>query len=130
MIPEKIFNILVLEDNFGDFYLLKEYLEECLPLVNVVQIERFKDLKEQSSIDTFDYIFLDMSLPDKSGEELIQEVLNIAKTIPVIALTGFSDQSFSKKALELGVTEYLLKDDLNSIELQNKIFDKENGILC
>ena len=119
-------NIIVLEDNFGDFFLLKEYIEECLEQVNIENLIRFKELQEiANTISDYDYIFLDMSLPDKSGEELIKEVIKIAKNVPVIMLTGFSSEAFSKKAIELGVKEYLLKDELNSSELQNKVFFNE-----
>jgi DNA-binding response OmpR family regulator len=119
-------NIIVLEDNFGDFFLLKEYIEECLEQVNIENLIRFKELQEiANTISNYDYIFLDMSLPDKSGEELIKEVIKIAKNVPVIMLTGFSSEAFSKKAIELGVKEYLLKDELNSSELQNKVFFNE-----
>jgi DNA-binding response OmpR family regulator len=120
-------NIIVLEDNFGDFFLLKEYIEECLEQVNIVNYIRFKEIQETAnSITNYDYIFLDMSLPDKSGEELIKEVIKIAKNVPVIMLTGFSSDTFSKKAIELGVKEYLSKDELSSSLLQNKVFFNEN----
>lgn len=128
MKPEKLINILVMEDNYGDFYLLKEYIEDCLEHVNIVNIERFKELIEIAHVieSSYDYIFLDMSLPDKSGEELVKEVIKIAKSVPVIMLTGFSSDTFSKKALDLGIKEYLLKDELSSSLLQNKIFFNEN----
>lgn len=127
MATDNCINIIVLEDNFGDFFLLKEYIEECLEQVNIVNYIRFKEIQETAnSITNYDYIFLDMSLPDKSGEELIKEVIKIAKNIPVIMLTGFSSDTFSKKAIELGVKEYLSKDELSSSLLQNKVFFNKN----
>ncbi len=127
MVTDNCINIIVLEDNFGDFFLLKEYIEECLEQVNIVNYIRFKEIQETAnSITNYDYIFLDMSLPDKSGEELIKEVIKIAKNIPVIMLTGFSSDTFSKKAIELGVKEYLSKDELSSSLLQNKVFFNKN----
>ena len=124
---DKCINIIVLEDNLGDYYLLKEHFEECFEKVNSLNLIRFKDLTEiANSIENYDYIFLDMSLPDKSGEDLIKEVIKIAKKVPVIMLTGFSSKDFSKKAKELGIKEYLLKDELSSSLLQNKVFFNEN----
>ena len=127
MATDNCINIIVLEDNFGDFFLLKEYIEECLDQVNIVNYIRFKEIQETAiSITNYDYIFLDMSLPDKSGEELIKEVIKIAENVPVIMLTGFPSDTFSKKALELGIKEYLSKDELSSSLLQNKVFLNEN----
>lgn len=119
---DKNYNIVVIEDNIGDFFLLEEYLNEKInnPLVN--HFERFSEFtKIANSIDEVDIIFLDLSLPDKSGKELVEEVLKISRNIPVVVLTGLSDFSFALKAIALGASDYLLKDELNSVALYKSI---------
>lgn len=119
----KNYKLIVVEDNLGDFFLLEEYLNEKIETPAIFHFERFKELLEfQDKITTeFDLIFLDLSLPDKSGTELIIEVLKISKKIPVVVLTGYSDFSFATKSLALGISDYLLKDDLNSTTLYKSI---------
>ncbi|MFI0427165.1 MAG: response regulator [Flavobacterium sp.] len=119
----KNYKLIVVEDNLGDFFLLEEYLNEKIETPTIFHFERFKELLEfQDKITTeFDLIFLDLSLPDKSGTELIIEVLKISKKIPVVVLTGYSDFSFATKSLALGISDYLLKDDLNSTTLYKSI---------
>ncbi|HQS54934.1 MAG: hypothetical protein B7Y15_05230 [Bacteroidetes bacterium 24-39-8] len=58
-------------------------------------------------------ILLDLSLPDKNGVALVQEMLQIAGNTPVIVLTGYTDVTFSIKSISLGVEDYLLKEDLS-----------------
>lgn len=111
---EKPYQILIIEDNLGDYILFEDYLEEHLLNFELLRKDTFfaaKDYFEKQG-NSFDIIFLDLSLPDLSGEELIIDVLKLAGTTPVIALTGFSDLDFSIKSLSLGIADYLLKDEL------------------
>lgn len=122
IVDEKKYNIIVIEDNLGDFFLLEEYLSEKIKLPTIKHFERFSEFKQTNeSLDNCDIIFLDLSLPDKSGTELVEEVLKISNKIPVVVLTGYSDFSFALKAIALGASDYLLKDEINSAILYKSL---------
>lgn len=109
------YRFLLIEDNFGDFFLIEEYLNEHFKNQELVRKSTFSEAKSiLNQGETFDVILLDLSLPDHSGEQLIIEMIQLAGGIPVIALTGFTDLEFSVKSLSLGVSDYLLKDDLSA----------------
>jgi PAS domain S-box-containing protein len=114
-VTAKQLNILVVEDNPGDYFLIEEYLSgEVLP-GSIFHVRTLVELKAKLLTHTvFDIILLDLSLPDGSGEELVKEVLAIAGEIPVIVLTGYADKDFGVRSLSLGVADYLLKDELNT----------------
>lgn len=117
------YKILIVEDNSGDFILIEDYLLE--QIVDPV-IENAKNFAEASTLlssrkTDFDIILLDLTLPDKSGRNLITEILKIASDIPVIVLTGFSDMEFSIESISLGISDYLLKNDLNASSLYKSI---------
>ncbi len=120
---KKAYSTLVIEDNFGDFILIEEYLAENALEVNPKRAETFLAAKKilQNPSHKFDIIFLDLSLPDLSGEQLIVEVLDLAVGTPVVALTGFSDLDFSIKSMSLGISDYLLKDELTPAILYKTI---------
>ena len=65
--------------------------------------------------------FLDLTLPDKSGNDLVKEVLQLSKKTPVVVLTGHSDYKYALNTISLGATDYMLKDELNSLELHKCI---------
>lgn len=122
IVDEKKYSIIVVEDNLGDFFLLEEYVSEKIKNPSVKHFERFSELNAfKEDVENYDIIFLDLSLPDKSGTELVEEVLKIAKNIPVVVLTGYTDFSFALKAIALGASDYLLKDELNSVALYKSI---------
>jgi PAS domain S-box-containing protein len=116
------FRILVIEDNPGDYLLIEDYLNE---VILAPQIENVTDFASASSVlssqGDFDIILLDLTLPDKSGRELITEIIKISGDIPVIVLTGFSDMEFSIESISLGISDYLLKNDLNASSLYKSI---------
>lgn len=119
----KIYNILVVEDNTGDFTLVEEFLLEHLDEFTVVHAKSFKNARQilLAKTSQFDVILLDLSLPDKTGLLLIQEIIAISFNIPIIVLTEYADIAFSIKSLSLGICDYILKDDLASNTLYKSI---------
>jgi len=117
------YKILVIEDNPGDFAIIEEYLHEEFLKPVIHQVSTFKEAKLLlAGIKMyFDVILLDLSLPDRSGMELISEMITLSLDCPIIVLTGYADISFSVKSLSLGISDYLLKDDLSSVPLYKSI---------
>jgi PAS domain S-box-containing protein len=114
--------ILVVEDNPGDFVLIEDYLKEKNPLVIITHKRTFEETQHViQTHSTFAAILLDLSLPDSSGEKLVKDVLALSGTTPVIVLTGFSDKEFGIKSLSWGISDYLLKDELEPALLNRSI---------
>ena len=109
----KSISLFVIEDNSGDFILLDEYLRDRFDEVMITRAITFKQAANLLQAEnSFQAILLDLSLPDKHGEQLVKEVVALARDIPVIVLTGYADIQFSVTSLSFGVADYLLKDDL------------------
>lgn len=115
--------ILVIEDNPGDFLLIRDYLEEQIDSLDLIHANRYSEAKNILSIKEtyFDVILLDLTLPDNFGEQLITDMMSINKGAPLIVLTGFSDLDFGIKSLSLKASDYLVKDDINPISLFKSI---------
>jgi len=117
------YNVLIVEDNPGDFALVEDFLFEHIEAPEIVQAKNFKAAKENLLKDNcrFDVILLDLSLPDNAGEPLIQEIIELCQNIPVIVLTGYTDFTFGVKSLSLGVSDYLIKDELTAMSLYKSV---------
>ncbi len=116
-------NILLIEDNPGDIELISDYLKDGLKNYALKIVKTFNKTKELLGNDEYtpDLILLDLSLPDMSGESLIKATLNLFPESPVIVLTGLKDYQFSIRSLEIGVADYLFKDELEHKILANSI---------
>ncbi len=123
MIKDKSdYHILVIEDNPGDLLLIEDYLREQIENPHIQTAKKFEEACYFLSTNQhFDIVLLDLSLPDKSGRELIFRIIEISQDIPVIVLTGFSDMEFSIESISLGISDYLLKNDLNASSLYKSI---------
>lgn len=123
MFNGRTLHILILEDNMGDFLLINEYLKEQINAIEIFHAKRFSEALPQLTDPDLplDVILLDLTLPDSTGEALIKMVVELRPEIPVIVLTGYADLEFSVKSLSLKVSDYLIKDDINSSSLYKSI---------
>ena len=64
----------------------------------------------EDASEPFDLVLLDLNLPDSSGLETLNAVLEVAKATPVVVLTGMSDARIGREAVERGAQDYLMKD--------------------
>lgn len=68
-----------------------------------VALDKFKEIKD------FDLIVTDINMPIMNGLELIKNIREIDKDIPVIIMSAHTEPEYIKSAEELGVDNYLLK---------------------
>src|SRR5690606_23442486 len=120
---ERSLHLLVIEDNSGDLLLIEDFLFEKVRNTYIQEPKSFREAKNslEDKENAFDAILLDLSLPDKSGQSLLDEILPLAHPIPVIVLTGYSDIEFGIKSLSIGIADYLLKDELTATSLYKSI---------
>jgi CheY-like chemotaxis protein len=50
-----------------------------------------------------------MTMPQMTGDELAQKLLNIKPDIPVILCTGFNEDITEEKALSMGIQKFVMK---------------------
>lgn len=117
------YKILVIEDNTGDYVIVEDYLLEFMMFPHLIRANSFQEAKSllTKKEHVFNVILLDLTLPDKEGQSLIQEINQLVEEIPVIVLTGYTDMSFAVNSLALGVADYILKDDMNAVMLYKSI---------
>ncbi|MCK5266534.1 MAG: response regulator, partial [Spirochaetes bacterium] len=63
----------------------------------------------RSQPDHFDLVVTDMTMPNMTGVELAEKLLQIRSDIPIILCTGFSDRVMQEKARSIGIREFINK---------------------
>ncbi len=102
--------VLLIEDNDVDAQLTQDLLSEWS--TEEFQVARATTLAEGLSLlsrERFDAMLLDLSLPDAFGLPTVREVHAASPTIPVVVLSGVSDQSLAIQAVRQGAQDYLVK---------------------
>jgi two-component system, response regulator YesN len=70
-----------------------------------------------------DVIITDVKMPDMSGIDLAMLVRQTGSGTRIIFLSGYTEFSFAKEAVRLGVDDYLLKSDLNETVVIKKLLE-------
>lgn len=60
--------------------------------------------------DDFDIVILDISLPERSGLEILQSIKSRWPSINVLMLSMYPQEQYAIRALKLGASAYLTKD--------------------
>jgi len=64
------------------------------------------DIVRQKKLDI---VLTDLNMPGMSGLEVAQRILKMYLDLPIVLITGTNDLSLVKQALEIGVSDYLVK---------------------
>lgn len=119
---ENQITVLFIEDNPGDARLFQEMLKEAkgdsfLP----VHRARLSDGLAYLAGNPVDVILLDLGLPDSQGLDTFLSLQKECEHIPVIVLTGLTDNRLAGRAMEGGAQDYLTKESINGQLLAQSI---------
>ena len=64
-----------------------------------------------------DLALLDLALPDSSGFDTFERMLEAAPDIPIVVLSGNNDQAAAIKAVRAGAQDYLIKGEISAAGL-------------
>ena len=72
IIPNNPITILIVEDNAGDYLILKEFLQRMrLPVKMIIHAVNMEAVPSIIANTNFDVVILDLSLPDSTGVDSI-----------------------------------------------------------
>ncbi|MBI5686542.1 MAG: response regulator [Verrucomicrobia bacterium] len=106
----KAYNILLVEDNAVDARVITEALNKAGEGAFAIQrAERLSEALEKLRTQAIDLVLLDFMLPDSEGMATFTAVRKEAPNVPVVALTGVSDESIAIEAVRQGAQDFLVK---------------------
>ena len=127
---EELKRVLVIEDDIDYGQMLADALEN-------LHYKVYLSFSATGGLDIIrekklDIILTDLKMPGINGLELAQKIIKMYLDIPIVLITGLNDLSLVKKALEIGVSDYIVKpitvDELPVVverNLQRKILEKK-----
>jgi signal transduction histidine kinase len=105
--------LLVVEDNPADAELVVELFANAPPgEPTVVEcVERIGRAATRLAETHFDAVLLDLSLPDASGLEGLARIAAVAPDVPIVVMTGCTDEGTAMAAVKAGAQDYLVKGE-------------------
>lgn len=114
--------ILIVEDNPGDLFLVKEFLKRTsLPTFEIFHADTLEKALSLLRNNSFKLILLDLFLADSEGISTFEKIYPLSANAPVIVLTGLIDEKITSEALKKGAQDYLVKGDYDKKLLEKTI---------
>jgi PAS domain S-box-containing protein len=110
-------SVLLIEDDIGDFHLLSEMLAGyagSLYTFHLEHVERLSAGLEHLLRRAADVVLLDLGLPDSQGLATLRRLYTTAHDVPIVILSGLSDEAIAVEAVKAGAQDYLIKGQMDS----------------
>ena len=107
---------LIAEDDNDDLFLIKDFIRDGKfgAKVQVDHVVSMSEVLSKAKAEPYDIIFLDLSLGEWNGMEILRSLRERGYKPPIILLTGQGDQALAVEAMKAGATDYLTKSNLSS----------------
>ena len=119
-------NIMIADDHSMIREGLKQLLELDGDIKVIAEANNGKDCLEKLNTYHPDVLLLDINMPEMNGLQVLEILKQRKSVIKVLVLTVHNEVEYLLKAVEIGISGYMLKDS-NSSELKNAIFSIIEG---
>src|SRR5690606_18400823 len=99
--------ILLVEDDLTYSKIIKILYEKNE--YNVITTTKLTEAYALLERETPELIITDYRLPDGTGMEILEKIINSKNNIPVILITNYSDIRTAVKSMKMGAFEYITK---------------------
>ncbi|MGW0435399.1 PP2C family protein-serine/threonine phosphatase [Micromonospora sp. NPDC003197] len=112
--------VLLVEDDEGDAFLVRELLAEADAAVDLVVANSLTQARQR--IGGVDCVLLDLGLPDAEGLDGLRQVLDMSSRAAVCVLTGRKDEHLGIGAVAEGAQDYLVKGQVDGVLLSRALY--------
>lgn len=102
--------VLIADDHMIVREGLKQLLSSAPDLAVIGEAQNGQEVLQRVRQDEFDVLLLDMSMPGRSGIELIKQVRGEKPKLRVLVLTMHEEGQYAVRAIKAGAAGYLTKD--------------------
>lgn len=118
----KSYCLLVVEDNPGDYVLLKQYINRSqLNVTKLCHAEKMGEVPALIKESNFDIVLLDLTLPDSRGVDSVVALDHLLPHTPIVVFSGMSTVEIAMESISLGAQDYLIKGEFDEKLLAKSI---------
>jgi DNA-binding NarL/FixJ family response regulator len=89
---------------------LKQILEETTDIVVCGEATNSDEVLEQVRSKSWDVLVLDITMPGRSGLDILREIKYLVPALPVLVLSMHAEEQFANRVLKAGAAGYLPKE--------------------
>ena len=89
---------------------LKQILGDTPEMVVAGEATTGQEVLDKIRAETWDVVVLDISMPDRSGLDILKQLRSERPKLPVLVLSMHSEDQYAMRVLKAGASGYLTKD--------------------
>ena len=89
---------------------LRQTIREQAPHIEVDEATNGQEVLSKVQAERWDVLVLDISMPKRSGLDILQEVKHSCPTLPVLVLSVHPEEQYAVRVLRAGAAGYMNKD--------------------
>ncbi len=121
VIPDRI-NVLVIEDSQTDMLFTIEMLRRSNSTLIIHQARSLSSGIEACRNLNVGLVLLDLTLPDSSGVNTVKQFLRSVSDVPLVVLTGMTEDNVGEDCLNAGADTFVSKHGLTAHRMERTIF--------
>lgn len=111
----EVIRVLLVEDDEDDYFLTADYMSQCPePRFHITWVTNGQEAVEVLQKKTFDICLLDYILGAENALDVLATFKQARITVPVVILTGQSDNQVDEMVMRAGAADYLTKSEIES----------------
>ena len=108
----KSFSVLVADDHDIVLHGLKRLLADEFGALTVGEARNAQETLDQCARRPWDVVLLDITMPGRSGLEILADLKRLCPKVPVLIMSAFPEEEFAVRAFRCGAAGYLDKRKL------------------
>ena len=110
----KTMHVLIIDDDVEDRLLISRRLSQTTAQISTLEAGDLEGAFDMASQYDIDVVLLDLNLIESDGLETLNRFFSGAANIPVVVLTGTSDDTIAMEAIESGAQDFIRKTDIDN----------------
>jgi two-component system invasion response regulator UvrY len=99
---------------------LKQILLQAFPSAIIAEVTNAEDLLKKVNLESWDVVISDISMPGRSGLEILEQIRPNHPKLPILMLSVHSEDQYALRVLRAGASGYLTKNSA-AVELVKAI---------
>ncbi|HYL16139.1 MAG TPA: response regulator transcription factor [Terriglobales bacterium] len=91
---------------------LRETIGEAFPKVTFGEAKSALETLEGVRAQNWDIVILDISMPGKSGLDILNDLKRLRPKLPILLLSMHPEEQYARRALKAGASGYLTKESV------------------
>ncbi len=102
--------VLIADDHAVVRQGLKQIFGDTPEIVVAGEATNGQEVLDKVRAETWDVVVLDVSMPDRSGLDILKQLRSERPKLPVLVLSMYSEDQYAMRVLKAGASGYLTKD--------------------